>query len=56
MHTHEKISFIPPEAILLIWQQDYELMRKNMIYGEAKEFKDLIKKLQQLIERFRNAG
>jgi hypothetical protein len=56
MHTHDKISFIPPEAVLIIWQQDYELMRKNMIYGEAKEFKDLIKKLQLLIERFRKAG
>ena len=46
-----KINFIPPATIIHLWEEDYRLMRSSMIYGEAKDFKELIERLDELIER-----
>ncbi len=52
-HQPDKINFIPPQAIRKAWQQDYKSMQENMIYGHSLSFAELIKRLEQLQERFR---
>lgn len=47
------ISFIPPEEFLELYNQDYEQMQEQMIYGEAPSFDELIEKLKLLQEEFR---
>ncbi|MBX9733301.1 MAG: nucleotidyl transferase AbiEii/AbiGii toxin family protein [Chitinophagaceae bacterium] len=50
---HETIVFIPPAEVLETYQKDYEAMQAEMIYRETFEFDELIKKLQELQDRFR---
>lgn len=45
------IKFIPPNELLPLWQNDYEQMQQNMIYGEALPFAELIRKLTELQKR-----
>lgn len=52
-HEKNKISFIPPKDLINAYAKDYETMRSVMIYGEASNFDDLIKRLNELPERFR---
>ena len=54
-NTHEKetISFIPPSHIIEAYSKDYETMQAVMIYGEAPDFDGLIKRLNELLGRFR---
>ena len=53
LHGPTQINFIPPEAILPIWEEDYRLMRNSMIYGKAVDFKELISRMDELAQRFR---
>lgn len=53
-HLPSHINFIPPDAIIKLWEADYKAMRENMIYGEAHDFKKLILRMQELTERFRS--
>jgi predicted nucleotidyltransferase component of viral defense system len=52
-HAPSVISFIPPEDLMKAYTDDYAIMREQMIYGDAHEFKKLIENLQILLERFR---
>ncbi len=53
-HYPETISFLPPDAILQAYEQDYAKMREQMIYGEdIPGFDDLLYRLTKLQERFR---
>lgn len=55
LHKRETISFIPPVHVIEAYNKDYETMRAVMIYGDdAPNFEDLIKRLNVLLERFRN--
>ena len=47
-HIPSKINFIPPKALLPLWEADYKQMQLNMIYGESLSFDNLIKKLTEL--------
>lgn len=49
----DTISFVPPDEFLTLYESDYKSMREQMIYGEAPEFKELIKRLRKLNNRFR---
>lgn len=53
-HSKETLSFIPPTGITAAYAKDYETMRSVMIYGDAPEFDDLIKRLTELLNRVRN--
>jgi hypothetical protein len=53
LHEYAYINFIPPEHIISKWESDYGAMRQNMIFGEALEFNQLIKRLKELRLRFR---
>jgi Nucleotidyl transferase AbiEii toxin, Type IV TA system len=53
-HSPDQINFLPPDDVIPVWENDYKLMRESMIYGEALEFQPLIKRLKELIEKFRS--
>ena len=53
-HTPDKISFMPPTTIINAWRKDYEAMQSSMIYGESLSFDELIERIRELNERFRN--
>ena len=48
------INIIPSENIIAQWQQDYEIMRETMIYGESLPFNKLIDKIKQLNDQINN--
>jgi predicted nucleotidyltransferase component of viral defense system len=52
-HTSDKISFVPPKAVIDLWKKDYETMQGNMIYGKSLSFDSLIERIKELNERFR---
>jgi len=47
-HNPANIKFIPPDAIIKMWEADYEEMKESMIYGQPLEFDKLINKLTEL--------
>lgn len=53
-HVPEKINFVPPIFILDSWRRDYEIMQSGMIYGQSLPFGQLIERIKELNERFRN--
>jgi hypothetical protein len=50
----DKISFLLPTELLEAYQNDYNIMKEEMIYRDAPSFDELMKKLNELHERFRN--
>ena len=44
-HQHDRINFIPPDAIRKDWEKDYKIMTESMIYGSYLPFNELINKL-----------
>ena len=50
----DRIILIPPANIRTVWETDYEAMRNTMIYGESLPFEKLLKRMEELQERFRN--
>ena len=53
LNAPDKISFCPTGKILDLMRADYENMKSSFIYGNSLEFDELIKRLQNLQERFR---
>lgn len=53
LHVPSHINFIPPDALIKQWENDYAAMRQSMIYGQAHEFSILIQRLHKLLNRFR---
>ncbi|MDR1225998.1 MAG: nucleotidyl transferase AbiEii/AbiGii toxin family protein [Prevotellaceae bacterium] len=49
----KRIVLIPPKQAIAEWQQDYETMRNSMIYGDSLAFDELLKRIEELQERFR---
>lgn len=49
----KSVSFLPPDEIMQSYNQDYEQMQEQMIYGEALSFVELIEQLKQLQEELR---
>lgn len=52
-HGKQRISFLPPNPILERYEEDYEKMKLNMIYGKAPAFEDLIETLRALEDKIR---
>ena len=53
LHSPAHIMFIPPDEVIGQWEADYTAMRRVMIYGASHEFSDLMKRMQELLYRFR---
>ena len=48
------IDFIPKKEVLKAYRLDYETnMVDGYIYGEAKSFEDLMKRMDELLQKFR---
>ncbi|MDR0613848.1 MAG: nucleotidyl transferase AbiEii/AbiGii toxin family protein [Dysgonamonadaceae bacterium] len=47
----QSISIVPPAKAIDQWKEDYETMRRTMIYGKSLSFDVLIDKIKQLNER-----
>ena len=50
----DKISIVPPDAVIEQWRKDYDAMREIMIYGDSPEFNDLIDQIRSLNIRINN--
>jgi len=50
-HNPASIRFIPPVYLQPDWQNDYEVMTQNMLYGERLSFQELINRLTSLQSR-----
>ncbi|MGI6224584.1 MAG: nucleotidyl transferase AbiEii/AbiGii toxin family protein [Prevotella sp.] len=51
----DKIDFVPKGDILRAFRRDYETnMVDGYIYGEAKPFEQLMRRIEELLSRFRN--
>lgn len=50
------IDFIPPEKVEADYRSDYDTMREEMIYGEKKDYDQLIERMEELRERFRGTN
>ena len=49
----ERIVFCPTGEVRERLRADYDNMRSSFIYGDALEFDELIKRIEELQERFR---
>lgn len=47
-HNPQSINFIPSNDYLAQWENDYTIMREQMIHGQSPSFKDLIDSLSVL--------
>jgi len=52
-HRPDKLNIIPPVGIIKKWEEDYKSMQESMIYGESRTFSDLISRMKELNERFK---
>ena len=52
-HSRSTISFLPPEALLPQWRDDYNNMLRSFIYGEALDFDALMERMRELQRRVR---
>ena len=50
--TPALLDFLPPENMAGVYEEDYKVMRENMIYVEAITFPNLIDRLKELKARF----
>ena len=55
LHNPKTINPIPPKTVINKWQEDYERMSEDMIYGENKpSFSEIIESLQKLKKQINN--
>ena len=50
-HIHGKIKIVPPDEVIKEWENDYNIMKENMIYGKSLDFNSLIKRIDELQKR-----
>ena len=47
------IQIVPDEELMSAYETDYNEMKESFIYGDALDFKELIKKIVDIEQRFR---
>lgn len=52
-HAPDKIDFIPPASEIEHWRSDYAEMQRHFIFGAALSFDELLKRMEELRNRFR---
>ena len=50
------LNIVPPEQVLHLWRTDYEKMQRDMIYGEAPSFDDIINEIKALNQKITAKG
>ena len=56
LHTPDKIDFLPPASEIEHWKADYAEMQRHFIFGSAVSFDDLMKRMEELRDRFRKSS
>ncbi|MFA6843539.1 MAG: nucleotidyl transferase AbiEii/AbiGii toxin family protein [Bacilli bacterium] len=54
LDIRDNICLVPPVGVMTEWKNDYENMRKTMIYGDSLSFEDLIERITILGDLFKN--
>lgn len=49
----DRIILVPSEEIRKVWEDDYKNMQGAMIFGESLPFGKLLKRMEELQDRFR---
>ena len=52
-HRPSQINFVPKNEMIDLWEDDYNNMREDFIYEQSISFDALIKRMQDLLIRFR---
>jgi hypothetical protein len=52
----KNIKILPPENVIKLWKDDYEVMQRTMIYGKSLSFDKLIDRIKQLNEQINRMG
>jgi predicted nucleotidyltransferase component of viral defense system len=52
-HRPSQINFIPENEVVDLWKDDYNNMREDFIYEQPISFDALIRRMNDLLERFR---
>lgn len=52
-HRREELQFLPPDHLLPLWEEDYQSMQDQFIYGESPSFTELISSLSALQDKIR---
>ena len=50
------LNIVPPQRVLPLWRADYEKMQRDMIYGEALSFDDIINETKALNQKIAALG
>lgn len=53
-HTPDKISPIPPDAVISAWEKDYQAMQESMLFNPSLSFEKLIERMYELKSRINN--
>ncbi len=56
LHAPDKIDFLPPASEIDNWKADYAEMQRHFIFGSALSFDNLMKRMEELRDRFRNSS
>ncbi len=54
LHQPQTIRFTPPDTLMKEWEQDYNQLTENMIYGEKLSWNKLIGRLEELTKKINN--
>ncbi len=54
LEIRDNIVLIPPTEIIEKWRDDYDIMAGTMIYGDKLTFDELVVRIEELQNRFRN--
>ena len=52
--VRKRLVLVPPKEFEAEWRRDYEAMQRSMIYGDEISYDELISKIQNLQDAFRN--
>ncbi|RNC83120.1 MAG: nucleotidyl transferase AbiEii/AbiGii toxin family protein [Balneola sp.] len=50
-HLPGNVNLIPPPKVIALWEADYRAMQENMIQEDSVSFGQLMKRMEQLMER-----
>lgn len=52
-HKRDTLQIIPPDEVLVEWEQDYKAMQENMIIRDSKSFPDLLERMKEVMQNFK---
>jgi len=53
-HRPSQINFTPENEVVDLWKDDYNNLREDFIYEQSISFDELIKRMKDLLIRFRS--